>query len=356
MDFKTFSYISTNVLPSDVSVIVRGRHGIGKSELIKQIASTIGLPVLDRRLSQLTEGDLLGLPFAEGSRSTKFLPPDWFADAMDLPFLIFLDEFDRSSKTVQQAAMELVLDRSIQGKKIHSGCRIFAAINGGKYGTNYNVNAIDPALNDRFFIVDVDPSAEEWLEWGKKDQNILPIIRDFISKNQEHLENKFEIKDANEIQPSRRSWKRLSDTFKRSLYLLEDPEKHDDVFVGLCFGFVGKPATSKFRDYVIKHGKQITAQDILNSFEEYKNKEFEIAELNFLIGKIAETLEEEKNPDFSNEQVDNAIKFFHILPAELMLSFYDKMTSVEISTRRQETSIKFVNGIGDKLRELVGNE
>ncbi len=55
-DFKTFNAIINPILAAKYPVLIRGRHGIGKSELVYQTANNLGLPVVERRASQMTEG------------------------------------------------------------------------------------------------------------------------------------------------------------------------------------------------------------------------------------------------------------------------------------------------------------
>ena len=62
IDFATFLNVAPHILNSKLPVLIRGRHGVGKSEVVYQIAASRDLPVIERRASQMTEGDLLGLP------------------------------------------------------------------------------------------------------------------------------------------------------------------------------------------------------------------------------------------------------------------------------------------------------
>ena len=66
VDFKTFLSVVPHIINARYPVLVRGRHGIGKSTVVYQLAKERGLPVVERRASQMTEGDLLGLPKVEG--------------------------------------------------------------------------------------------------------------------------------------------------------------------------------------------------------------------------------------------------------------------------------------------------
>ena len=82
IDFKTATSIVPHVLNVRKPVLFRGRHGIGKSEVVYQIGAELGLLVVERRASQMTEGDLIGLPSTDGS-VTSFNPPDWYKECCD---------------------------------------------------------------------------------------------------------------------------------------------------------------------------------------------------------------------------------------------------------------------------------
>ena len=153
MDIKTFSSTIRH-LPANVSVLIRGPHGIGKSHLAERAADDIGLPLIDRRLSQMSEGDLVGLPeLVDGV--TRFCPPDWYARACREPVILLLDEINRATPELQQGAFQIVLARELNGHKLHPETRVIAAINAS---AEYQVNEMDPALLDRFWVVDLDPT------------------------------------------------------------------------------------------------------------------------------------------------------------------------------------------------------
>ena len=79
IDFKTFNTVAPLVADARYPVMLRGRHGIGKSCVVYQFANTVGLPVVERRASQMTEGDLVGLPVIKGE-TTTFNPPEFARD------------------------------------------------------------------------------------------------------------------------------------------------------------------------------------------------------------------------------------------------------------------------------------
>ena len=128
VDFKTFVSLAPAVSAARLPVLLRGRHGIGKSQVVYQMAAEMGLPVIERRASQMTEGDLVGLPSIDGNR-TSFNPPDWFKEACEEPAVLFLDEVDRATLEVRQGIFELTDSRKLNGHHLHEDTVVFAAIN-----------------------------------------------------------------------------------------------------------------------------------------------------------------------------------------------------------------------------------
>ena len=92
-DFATFLSTVPAILDARLPVLVRGRHGVGKSEVVYMIAKQRGLPVVERRASQMTEGDLLGLPdtadLSDGRKATTWNAPDWLVTACTEPVVLF---------------------------------------------------------------------------------------------------------------------------------------------------------------------------------------------------------------------------------------------------------------------------
>ena len=170
VDFKTFVSLAPSVSAAKLPVLLRGRHGIGKSQVVYQLAAAAGLPVIERRASQMTEGDLVGLPSIEGNR-TSFNPPDWFKMACEEPVCLFLDEVDRATLEVRQGIFELTDSRKLNGHNLHPDTIIFAAVNAGEHGENYQVNEMDPAELDRWSVRDKEPTVEERLARAKNNDD-----------------------------------------------------------------------------------------------------------------------------------------------------------------------------------------
>ena len=68
VDFATFSQIVNHVTAVRKPVLLRGSHGIGKSTVVYQYAAQQSMEVVERRASQMTAGDLVGLPSIEATQ------------------------------------------------------------------------------------------------------------------------------------------------------------------------------------------------------------------------------------------------------------------------------------------------
>lgn len=314
LHFKTFIKVTPYVTAVRKPVLVRGRHGVGKSQVVYQLAKGLGLPVVERRASQMTEGDLLGLPSTDGN-VTSWNPPEWFKTACTHPVVLFLDEVDRATVEVRQGIFELTDSRKLAGFALHQDTLIFAAVNGGEHGEQYQVGEMDPAELDRWTVFDVEPTTEDWLEWA--GDVVHPVIWNFINQNHTHLEHKDDY-EPNKVYPSRRSWHRLSECLAAGSLL--DEGSDSSVIFNLTNSFVGFEAAVAFKDFVDNYERQVTVEDILDDGKIELTADFGINEHAALITKM------EQSKDFqeklSAERVQNLANYYITLPSEVAMKLW----------------------------------
>ena len=337
VDFKTFLNIVPHVTDIKKPVLLRGRHGIGKSEIVYQFAEVKDLPVVERRASQMTEGDLLGLPSVEGG-VTAWCAPDWLHRACTEPVVLFLDEVDRATPEVRQGIFELTDSRKISGNVLHPDTLIFAAVNGGEHGSQYQVGEMDPAELDRWTVFDVEPTVEDWLTWA--NDNVNSMVWDFVNQNRSHLEHGGEF-EPNKVYPSRRSWKRFNDCLVTS-GLLE--QEGNDIF-HLASAFVGFEAAIAFNDFVSNYEKNVTVEMILDEGKVDLTKDFNINDHCALIDKMdaAATF----GTVLTDDQVQNLADYFVTLGSEPAMKMW-----TAIGKGEQENVIKLHKSVatnGEKV-------
>lgn len=364
------------------SVLIRGRHGVGKSWVAYQTARGLtwdtqtlqtrpieegeeSLPVVEIRASQMTEGDLLGLPSPQdieinGEKAASLRPFSWLVKACTQPVVLFLDEVDRATTEVRQGFFQLGDSRQINGWKLHPGTVVFGAVNGGKHTAQYQVADMDPAELDRWVTFDVEPSIEDWLTWAK--DNVNTLTWDFINSNHSHLEHKGEFEPGT-VYPSRRSWHRLDTTLAKT-QMLDREDVNLPLLFHLAVGFVGFEAAVAFRDFVEKYERQVTVEDIMVHSKLEKTKNWGLVDHTAMISKM------EAAGTFENaipeDQMINLVAYFDTLPSEARMTLFTRLTvantilSAENGTMfhrelsRQGKVDGFIRLLGGKPTETVG--
>ena len=195
--------------PPEQNIMLTGKHGIGKSQILNNYFTAKGSKVVILFLGQMSDpGDLIGLPhFNEKAGQTDFMPPYWFPTD-NKPVGLFLDELNRARPEILQTIMDLALNRTLAGKKLPEGSRIISAVNDGE---EYLLTDLDPSLVSRFNIYEFKPTVQEWLLWATQKKLDSRVI-DFISENPDMLDGKdFTREDQGlEKTPDRRGWERVS--------------------------------------------------------------------------------------------------------------------------------------------------
>ena len=252
------------VTPATQNIMLVGRHGIGKSEILTQYYEQRGEHVVTLFLGQMSDpGDLIGLPRTLAINNTQdvvtqFIPPYWWP-VDGRPIVLFLDELNRARPELLQTVMDLVLNRSLAGKKLPEGSRVIAAVNDGD---EYQLTHLDPAMVSRFNIYQFCPTAQEWLQWAEGVGVDARVIR-FLSLEPHWLDGiegeKAGIDTGLEKTPDRRAWKRLADGIKP----LPDLSEEDLDWIA---GIVGAQAASRFMGSLTGHAI-LTGAEVLQDFE-----------------------------------------------------------------------------------------
>ncbi|MBV8544700.1 MAG: AAA family ATPase, partial [Acidobacteria bacterium] len=105
-------------------VFIWGPPGIGKSSLVQEFASQVGLDCLSLLGSQLAPEDLIGVPQITDGKS-RFCPPATIA--RDEPYCLFLDELNACSHEVQKAFYSLIHERRLGECELPAGSIVIGA-------------------------------------------------------------------------------------------------------------------------------------------------------------------------------------------------------------------------------------
>ncbi len=217
-----------------------GPPGVGKSQMVAQIATKHDVPMIDIRLSQMEPTDLRGIPFRNGAVVEWAIPamlPDPARHGME--GILFLDEITSAAPTVSAAAYQLILDRRLGEYQVPPGWAIFAAGNRqGDRGVTYSMPA---PLANRFSHFEVETHLDDWVAWAYAN-NIDERIIAFLRFRPERLFD-FDPTHNPVAFPSPRSW-------EFAHRALQKFQNHPDLLLGGLQACVGPTAGIEVRAFI----------------------------------------------------------------------------------------------------------
>ena len=307
--------------------LVSGKHGIGKSAMIKSIAEDLGGVCITIEGGTLKEGEITGLPYQykdeNGVTKFRFLPyyaveriqneerrifealggkvsvaTELIGDENryaknDLtveerieaiqnkkikPVIIFIDEINRTENSVYKELMNILLTRSVNGYQFPWWVLFVGAMNPSTQNSVYATNEMDPAQLDRFLKIKVGDNSNEWLKFGK-NSGISPQILQFIKDNPKCLSsNSKELDDEEKPTPSPRGWD-MVDTLIKSEPLLRsfftekenDPKVVEKDLKALVSAKVGSSVATMFFASLVSQVRALMPEEIIADDENLTN-------------------------------------------------------------------------------------
>ena len=250
-------------------IFLWGPPGIGKSEVVAEVANEMGGYVIDLRMAQMEPTDIRGIPFFNKDLGKM----DW-ASPVDLPdeefasqypvVVLFLDEMNSAPPAVQAAGYQLILNRRVGKYRLPDNVVIVAAGNrDSDKGVTYRMPM---PLANRFLHLEMRADFTSWQVWAVNN-NIHKDVVGYLSFAKQDLYG-FDSKSASRAFPTPRSWVFVSQ-------LLDDESVDTDTLFNLVAGAVGEGLAVKFMAHRKIAGKMPEPSAILSG----KVKELNIKEV-----------------------------------------------------------------------------
>ena len=306
-----------------ITPLVSGKHGIGKSAMIKSIADDLGGICITIEGGTLKEGEITGLPYQykdeDGTIRFRFLPyyaveriqneekrlfllagkkdnvhnllyGDENRYAMnDLsaeerinsilsgkvhPVIIFIDEINRTENTVYKELMNILLTRSVNGYQFPWWVLFVGAMNPSTQNSIYATNEMDPAQLDRFIKIKVGDNTAEWLKFGK-NTGITPGILSFIKDNPKCLSSSSkDLEDEEKPTPSPRGWDMVDTLLKSEPQLRvfftdkeNDPKVVERDMKNLVTAKLGSSVATMFFASLVSQSRAVLPEEIFQDDE-----------------------------------------------------------------------------------------
>lgn len=299
------------------SVMLWGAPGVGKSQGVRQIAKRIEentdkkVIVTDVRLLLFNPVDLRGIPTSNEDKTLAvWLKPKIFQmdESEDVINILFLDEISAAPPSVQAAAYQITLDRTVGEHRLPENCIVIAA---GNRVTDKSVAFTMPrALANRLCHIEIESSAESWHNWAVA-HGINQMVTGFISNSPISL-NETEFVNNELAFPSPRSWEMVSNILNS---VCGDLNK---VFP-LIEGCIGSQTAFKFRTWCEIFSKLPPVEDVFSD-DEYvhvvpKRPEAMLALVSNMVAYAAGKRTE--------KEIRNSVEYAAKLPNEIRYKLFD---------------------------------
>ncbi len=243
------------------SVMLWGAPGVGKSQGIRQVAQTIEentdkkVVVSDVRLLLFNPIDLRGIPTANAEKTLAvWLKPKIFQmdESEDVVNILFLDEISAAPPSVQAAAYQITLDRTVGEHKLPENCIVIAA--GNRVTDNSVAYNMPKALANRLLHINVNADFDSWKKWAYSN-NLHPLVIGFLEQNPSLLVESFVDKENTNAFATPRTWEMVSN-------ILNDVSEDVKVVFPLVKGCVGGNCAYAFRSFAEIYSKIPSVQDV----------------------------------------------------------------------------------------------
>lgn len=284
-------------------VFLWGPPGIGKSDVVKQIADTFDAPMIDVRLSLWEPTDIKGIPYFDSNQNKMVwgqpseLPDDEFASKYE-NVVLFLDEMNSAAPSVQAAAYQLILNRRVGEYRLPDNVMIIAAGNReADKGVTYRMPS---PLANRFVHLEMAVSFDDWFQWAVNN-NIHADVVGYLQFAKQDIYT-FDPKAGSRSFATPRSWTFVSELLEDSL--------DDGTTTDLVAGAIGEGLAVKFMAHRKVAANMPNPSDILaGKVKELKTKE--ISAMYSLTVSLCYELKESSNSNDKkfDTKVNNFLRF-----------------------------------------------
>ena len=305
-----------------------GQPGVGKSQAIRQIASNITkdtgkkVNICDVRLLLFNPIDLRGIPVANESKTLAvWLKPQIFQmDPSDKVInILFLDEISAAPQSVQSAAYQITLDRTVGEHKLPDNCIVIAA--GNRVSDKSVAYKMPKALANRLLHFNISTSFNNWKKWALHS-NIHPLILGFLATRPDLL-NTFDSSNESLAFSTPRSWEMVSN-------ILNNISDDIDKVYSLIAGLVGGSITFQLKTYVTVYTQLPKVDDIFAGKSVLVPKK--ISEIFALSAMMVRRVKENQSDLIG---IANSIKYASKFPADFGILLLEEYLAIDPTYKKK---------------------
>lgn len=161
---------------SKTPICIWGMHGIGKTQIVEQIARRRGFEFAYIAPAQFEEmGDLVGMPAIDGE-VTVWRPPAW-VPSDEGPGVLLIDDVNRADDRILRGIMQLLQNFELVSWRLPPRWQIVLTANPD--GGDYSVTPMDDAMLTRLMHVTLEFDIDAWARWAEA-HDVDPRGIDFV--------------------------------------------------------------------------------------------------------------------------------------------------------------------------------
>ena len=239
-------------------IFLWGPPGVGKSDVVAQIAQDLNGFMIDLRLGQMEPTDIRGIPFYNKEKGVM----DW-APPIDLPsqeladqypvVVLFLDELNSAAPAVQAAAYQLILNRRV-GKYVLPNNVVMVAAGNRESDKGVTFRMPTPLAN-RFIHQEIKVDFSTWQDWATNNKIHKDVVG-YLSFAKQDLYD-FDAKSSSRAFATPRTWSFVSE-------LLHDDDTDVETLTNLISGTIGEGLAVKFAAHRKVAGRMPKPEEILS--------------------------------------------------------------------------------------------
>lgn len=312
------------ITKTDLTPCVVGHRGVGKSAGIIQACREIERKYVSLRLGQMEVGDLVGIPFREGT-VMHWSRPSWWPGDEEPPTVVHCDELNRAQQEdTLQAIFQFVeppaegMLRSLHTHQLSKRHKVVVSINPPD-GT-YQVATLDRALIDRMIMLFVETDYNCWARYAAQ-RELSGDVRQFLAGNSGMLARQGTSMDL-QVEPTERGWEMVSVLRKNCRF-------PGDLEMEVYAGIIGTEAAITFMRWLAdSKGRPLTAAEILGDWQQVAAKaerqrdDVQASTINDLTATL------QASSTLTADQEANLVAYIAVLPRDLRFGFVKSLLKI----------------------------
>ncbi|ACM19688.1 hypothetical protein Geob_1328 [Geotalea daltonii FRC-32] len=298
---------------TDLTPCVVGHRGVGKTAGVIQLCRELGRSYVPLRLGQMEVGDLVGIPYREGT-VMHWSRPSWWPEDEGAETVIHCDELNRAQQEDTLQAIFQFVEPPAEGQQraLHThklGLRHKVVVTINPPDGTYQVATLDRALIDRMVMLYVESDYQCWARYAAA-RELDGSVRGFLAGNPAFLARQGSPLDM-DVEPTERGWEMVS-ALRRRCRLPRELEM--EVYAGI----IGKEAAVSFLRWCVDQAwRPVPATEVLDNWPAVvdairkQRDDAQAATMNELLGLL------QVSPSLTLPQEENLVAYLECLPRDM---------------------------------------